>query len=196
MQFSQKFKTMIVSYNDEEWKGFSLPNNIDGETFKISSYGRVLRKFTETAENKPYSAKPVNGYEVVNFRIKNKKKVTRYLHKLVADLFLENPDNKSFVIHLDYNKKNNSINNLKWVNRSELTLHHFNNPEVIKGKQKRKENLPYSKLSEAKVRLLKRKIFDPNRRTRLKMIARQFGISEMQLYRIKTGENWGHITDF
>jgi hypothetical protein len=34
---------------------------------------------------------------------------------------------------------------------------------------------------------------DPNRKTRLKLIAKQFGISEMQLYRIKSGENWGHI---
>jgi hypothetical protein len=27
----------------------------------------------------------------------------------------------------------------------------------------------------------------------LKMLAKQFGISEMQLYRIKSGENWGHV---
>jgi len=30
----------------------------------------------------------------------------------------------------------------------------------------------------------------------LKMIAKQFGISTMQLHRIKTGENWGHVTDY
>jgi hypothetical protein len=40
---------------------------------------------------------------------------------------------------------------------------------------------------------LKRKIFDPKRKSRLKIIAKQFGISEMQLYRIKSGENWGHV---
>jgi predicted DNA binding protein len=50
-----------------------------------------------------------------------------------------------------------------------------------------------AKLTESKVRLLKKKIFDPNRKTRLKMLAKQFGISEMQLYRIKSGENWGHV---
>jgi hypothetical protein len=42
--------------------------------------------------------------------------------------------------------------------------------------------------------MIKRKLSDPKRKTRMKMIAKQFGISEMQLYRIKTGENWGHVT--
>ena len=41
--------------------------------------------------------------------------------------------------------------------------------------------------------MIKKKIFDPNRRTRMRLIAKQFGISEMQLYRIKSGENWGSV---
>lgn len=49
------------------------------------------------------------------------------------------------------------------------------------------------KLSEIDVIRLKKKLLDPNRKTRLKILARQFGVSEMQLHRIKTGENWGHI---
>jgi len=40
----------------------------------------------------------------------------------------------------------------------------------------------------------KRKLLDPKRKTRMKIMAKQFGVSEMQLYRIKSGENWGHIT--
>ena len=34
-----------------------------------------------------------------------------------------------------------------------------------------------------------------NRKTRLKMIAKQFGISEMQVHRIKTGENWSYVSE-
>jgi hypothetical protein len=33
----------------------------------------------------------------------------------------------------------------------------------------------------------------PNQKTRLKMIAKQFGVSEMQIRRIASGENWGHV---
>jgi DNA-binding Xre family transcriptional regulator len=41
---------------------------------------------------------------------------------------------------------------------------------------------------------IKKILANPNRKTRMKIIARRFGISEMQLYRIKSGKNWGHVT--
>jgi len=44
-----------------------------------------------------------------------------------------------------------------------------------------------------KVMLIKKILAKPDRKTRLKMIAKQFGVSEMQISRIKSGENWGHI---
>jgi uncharacterized protein YjcR len=39
--------------------------------------------------------------------------------------------------------------------------------------------------------MIKRKLL--NGKTRLKMIAKQFGVSDMQIHRIKTGENWSHV---
>jgi len=109
----------------------------------------------------------------------------------VAQHFLEQGDGV-YVIHLNYDKKNNKVENLKWATKKEKENHQFTNPEYLNRPKKR----TYSKLTEAKVRLIKRKIHDPNRRTRMKMIAKQFGISEMQLYRIKSGENWGTVTDY
>ena len=44
-----------------------------------------------------------------------------------------------------------------------------------------------------KLKCSRKKLLDPNRRTRLKVLAKQFGVSEMQLHRIKTGENWGDL---
>ena len=49
------------------------------------------------------------------------------------------------------------------------------------------------KLTVVKVMLIKKLLAKPDRKTRLKMIAKQFGVSEMQISRIKSGENWGHI---
>ena len=189
---------MIISFSNEIWKDFSFPESNTVDSFKISNYGRVIRIINgqENSDEKLYRPRPVNGYEVINIRLANGKKTTRYLHKIVAQLFIENPENKNFVTHLDFNKENNHVDNLQWMTYSELGKHHDNNPLVIKGKENRKKNIPYSKLSEAKVKLIKRKIFDPNRKTRLKMIAKQFGISEMQLWRIKSGENWGHVKDY
>jgi hypothetical protein len=109
---------------------------------------------------------------------------------------LEQDESRVFVIHKNFDKTNNHYSNLQYVNRKELTAHNLKNPTVIASKLKARLNPKCSKLSIGKVKMIKRKIFDPNRKTRMRLIAKQFGISEMQLYRIKSGENWGHIKDY
>jgi predicted DNA binding protein len=76
-----------------------------------------------------------------------------------------------------------------------MELHQQGSPFVKKARALRLLNKPQKghKLTSTQVMLLKKKIFDPNRKTRLKFLAKQFGISEMQLYRIKSGENWSHV---
>jgi DNA-binding Xre family transcriptional regulator len=49
------------------------------------------------------------------------------------------------------------------------------------------------KLTSTQVIHIKKRLQDPKRKTRIKMLAKQFGVSEMQINRIRTGENWGHI---
>ena len=182
----------VVKLRNEEWKTLRKDDWVDGAYYLVSNYGRVIS--SKDAENekllKPYK---VAGYHYFMTKTKEGKNVLVYIHRAVAELFLEQPEDKPFVIHKNFDKLNNEVENLMWVNRKELTAHNANNPLVIKGKEKKRKNPAYSKLNEAKVKLLKRKIFDPNRKTRLRLIAKQFGISEMQLYRIKSGENWSHV---
>ncbi|MCF0116886.1 MAG: HNH endonuclease [Bacilli bacterium] len=45
---------------------------------------------------------------------KNKKQKTLYIHRLIAETFLDNPNNLPEVNHIDENKHNNNINNLEW----------------------------------------------------------------------------------
>jgi hypothetical protein len=177
------------SFWGEKWKEITFDEGIsDAAKFKISNHGRILncKSEEEFLVTKSY----INGYQNLPLKQrKNNKSTSRYVHKLVAEHFLERVENQTFVIHLDYDKTNNHVNNLKWATKKEKEDHQFSNPTFI-NKPKR---ITYSKLTEAKVKLIKRKINDPNRRTRMKMIAKQFGISEMQLYRIKSGENWGSV---
>lgn len=182
---------MIRNYWNEQWKPLTFDVGIaDNRQFEISNYGRIK----QIVDNEAILMKEayINGYRSLRLRKPQYRKWTsRYVHKLVAEHFLEKGEG-IYVIHLDYDKTNNRVENLKWATKKEKENHQFSNPEYKNKPRKR----TYSKLTETKVKLIKRKLNDPNRRTRLKMIAKQFGISEMQLYRIKTGENWGSVTEY
>lgn len=183
---------MIRDYWNEKWKDVVFDESIsEKEKFKISNRGRIIN----CKHKKEFLAKQtiVNGYHTLALTKKNGKNTRKYSHKLVAEHFLENKNNGSYVIHLNYDKTDNRAENLKWATKEEKEEHQFkNNPNW---KKKRKKLKPNSKLTETKVKLIKRKINDPKRKTRMKIIAKQFGISEMQLYRIKSGENWGSVTE-
>ena len=47
---------------------------------------------------------------------KNKVEKNKHIHKLVAEAFIPNPNNYSYVNHIDGNKQNNYIDNLEWCN--------------------------------------------------------------------------------
>ncbi len=172
---------------NEVWKPYRKDHWKKDLHLEVSNFGNIYQD-KKKIKGKPVKVYNLAGYQVFTVTKKNEKNDLLYIHRMVAELFLEHDPERTYVIHKDFDKLNNHVSNLKFVNRKELFEHNRHNPAKLKPS--------YAKLNEAKVRLLKRKIFDPNRKTRLRLIAKQFGISEMQLYRIKRGENWGHITDW
>lgn len=173
----------------EEWRELKIDNFSPRGKYEISNIGRV-KSYLKKAEGKILKTHLVEGYPAISFRMNTGKSSVRYIHKLVAQHFIENDyEKKQKVIHLDYNKLNNECSNLKWVNKEELDKHLAKNPnkKIIFGQRH------FTKLNETQVIRLKKRIFDPNRKTRLKLLAKEFGISEMQLYRIKRGENWANV---
>ncbi|MBL4747100.1 MAG: HNH endonuclease [Flavobacteriaceae bacterium] len=182
---------MIIDFKNEVWKPYREDLWSEFELFKVSNYGRVKSRKVDQEEFALVKTNLTGGYKMFWIAKNGGKRTSCYVHRAIAKAFLENPEDKKYVTHLDFDKVNNESVNLKWLTRPEVAQHQKSNPLVIKASKVRK----YSKLTEAKVKLIKRKINDPNRRTRMKMIAKQFGISEMQLYRIKSGENWGSVTE-
>lgn len=186
---------MIRSFWNEEWKELIFEEGALRKRYAVSNYGRVVSFIDKLAEGTIVKGGTLGGYPTLPMRPFGKS-TTFYIHKLVAELFLEKTDEEqTFVIHVDYNKKNNYFGNLKWAAKEEVFGHQQKNPSVLEARENQKNRFTVQghKLTATQVMRLKKKINDPNRKTRLKMLAKQFGISEMQLYRIKSGENWGHI---
>ena len=65
-----------------------------------------------------------DGYAKVRLIHQGKDK-TMCIHRLVAEAFIPNPDNKDTVNHKDGNKQNNAVENLEWANRTEQMLHAY-----------------------------------------------------------------------
>lgn len=183
---------MIINLRKEAWKEYSKDIWRKKEILRISNNGRVA-KLNKKGEHEIMRLGKLAGYNVFYRTKHNGKNDLIYIHRSVAELFLPNDENRPYVIHTDFVKDNNHVGNLKFVNRTELVAHNKLNPAVIEGKRLKRENHSGYKLNAGRVKLIKKKIFDPNRKTRMKMIAKQFGISTMQLYRIKSGENWAHV---
>ncbi len=186
---------MIKSYWNEEWKELKFEEGSLRKKYAISNYGRIVSYVDTMERGSIVRGGTLRGNKTMPVRPFGMSK-TFYVHKLVAEYFLEKEsDDQKYVIHIDFNKQNNFINNLKWTDKDEMFAHQQKNPAVLEAREKQKgrKTVQGQKLNATQVLRLKKKILDPNRKTRLKLIAKQFGISEMQLYRIKSGENWGHV---
>ncbi len=85
------------------------------KNYTISEDGKVYnKKFKRYL--KPY--KNNKGYLIVSLYKDGKRKHIS-IHRLVALHFIENPENKETVDHIDRNRTNNSVNNLRWATKAE-----------------------------------------------------------------------------
>jgi len=94
----------------ECWK--DIPN-YEG-LYQVSNLGRVKSIFKN---KKILTPRLRNGYLRVSLT-KNKKAINHSVHRLVAQVFIPNPNNLPEVNHKDENKENNCVNNLEYCTRN------------------------------------------------------------------------------
>jgi hypothetical protein len=101
----------------EIWK------DVEGYKYKISSLGNVVRVCKDkTKVVKKYIR---NKYLCVHLCKDNKPKHF-FIHRLVAETFIPNPENKPQVNHINGVKTDNNVNNLEWVSSVENITHKYN----------------------------------------------------------------------
>lgn len=118
----------------EIWK--SLP--IEGlEHYQVSNTGRVRNssyKGTGRIRNmSPCSDK--DGYQTVCLTSLDGKQKSYRVHRLVAQVFIYNPDNLEQVNHLDENKANNSVDNLEWCTSKQNNNYGHRNERMSRSKR-------------------------------------------------------------
>ncbi len=190
---------MITLLRGEEFREITLEPRLK-LNYAISNYGRLVSFSKDILNGNELAGGMLEGYKIFrySYRVDGKRKYKHhFFYRLVAQYFLEKEtSDQNFVLHLDFDKVNDHISNLKWANQKELTAHHSKNPLVIKAKQfiiEYNKKADGRKLTSTQVIRIKKMLKREDNKTRLTLIAKQFNISTQQLWRIRTGENWGHL---
>lgn len=107
---------------EEFWKTVEFASN-----YEISNLGKVRNKKTGQLLNAGVSG---NGYKQVSLKFDETGTFKKqYVHRLVALMWLDNPENKKEVNHKNLDRTDNRAENLEWVTSSENQKHKYqNNP--------------------------------------------------------------------
>ncbi len=175
----------LKKIEDEVWKRIPYAD----KHYEISNYGRVKSYCYDKVSGRIVKPGIIKGFMNVSFLSGGKKK-SFLVHKITAELFVpKTADEQNTVIHLDWNKANNLFSNLKWVTKEEAYKRMFHRIHEKRRNSKEKV-ITYSKLKADDVLQIKTMLAKGIAQN---VIAQLFCVSQMQITRIKRGENWAHI---
>lgn len=159
---------------------------VNHKTYFVTESGKLFR----IKKDKKYEIKgSINyyGYLEICFWV-NKKGCSKKIHRLIAEAFIPNPENKKTVNHKDGNKLNNSAKNLEWATIGENVRHAR---KLGLYPDRKGEDHPNSKLTNKDVieirRLCKEKKYNQVQ------IAKKYNLTPRNVCSIKKRETWRHI---
>lgn len=149
-------------------------------------WGRFLKKGALMA---PYPAG--RGYYKISLR-KNKNLYHNYIHRIVAETFIPNPENKKTVNHINGIKTDNRVENLEWMTYSENNKHSFDTglKKPTRKPINRGQNSPNAKFKDEDIRVI-RKIYSEG--VTQEKISKIYNVCRQTIGSIITRKNWSHI---
>jgi hypothetical protein len=146
--------------------------------YQASSLGRIKSTYRQKR-----ILKPQKGTKYHHVRLSKAKEITIHLvHRLIAKTFLENPENKRTVNHIDGNPYNNIVQNLEWATHTENINHKI---KILKKGIGRK----------GKVQKLNKEIVLQIRQSELSCLklSKQYNVYASTIWNIKTKRTWKNI---
>jgi hypothetical protein len=169
----------------EIWKDIKGYENL----YQISTFGRVKsfpRKGTVKYIKILKQAKDSSGYSQVCLT-KNKTKISKAIHKLVALHFIKGKKDKIQINHKDGNKENNNVINLEWVSQLENKKHAVINNLVSYGEKHHSAKL--KQIDVLKIRRIK----DFKNQELKKLTAKKYAVSIFTINDILKKRTWLHV---
>lgn len=114
------------------------------------------------------------------------------VHRLVAQYFVPNTDNKAEVNHIDGVKSNNAYSNLEWTTHAE-NMRHAGKSGLMKPYDRRGEKHMSNKLNEKQVRVIKHLLKTIKTKMTHVKIAKIFNVSTSTINLISSGHSWKHV---
>ncbi|MEO7923450.1 MAG: HNH endonuclease [Chitinophagaceae bacterium] len=186
---------MIRKLAGEIWKSLTFSGWRQlRNCYAVSSFGRIASyKKNVLKDGKLLSGSLTTGYRTLNLHRPNNKG-TLYIHREMARIFIKKPaPGYKYVIHRNHNKLDNNIKNLRWATLEQMIDHQQDSPAKIAYKEKQANRTEGLKLSASQVKRIKGILNSKSRNITIKKLAENYSVSEMTMYRIKSGENWSRI---
>lgn len=173
----------------ESWKELKLKKGTTTKRYAVSDKGRIVSFKSDLEDGYILKPRLTQGYPSITIGREDTRQ-NYYIHRLVAEYFCKQGGTKqTFVIHVDHKKENNKASNLKWVKHEDQIEHAKKDPNVLL--RMNPEEGP--KLTADKVKQIKVALFKSKKQPTLKALAKKYRVSDMQIHRIKIGENWSHV---
>lgn len=118
----------------EEWRTAVYDGEIYEGLYQVSNLGRILSlNYRNTGKSELMNPFDNCGYLQVQLWKNGEYKICK-VHRLVAEIFIPNPDNLPEVNHIDEDKTNNRVDNLEWKSHRDNCNHGTRNQRAAKAK--------------------------------------------------------------